>query len=52
MLICDHLFYNKFDMFKIVFGYYFAQNVSGVTIGTNLNYTYLRNICVQYLRIL
>ena len=36
----------------IVFGYYFTNNVGGAAIWKNLNYTYPRNICVQYLRIL
>ena len=36
----------------MVFVYYFADNLGGATILTNFNSTYLRTICVQYLRIL
>ena len=36
----------------MILGYYFVDNVGGATILTNFNYTYLRTICVQYLRIL
>ena len=37
---------------QIIFGYYLANNVGGITIRTNFNYTCPRTICVQYLRIL
>ena len=45
-------FRKPFSSVQIVFGYHFADNVGGATIRTNFNYTCLRSICVQFLRIL
>ena len=39
-------------MFKWFVAFYFIGNAGGASIGTDLNKTYPRAICVQYLRIL